>query len=259
MFTRILMSGHLDEGQITGTILGSERFSIRDSIIVNVLMKTDYLYFDNSHGFITNILYCDPDWKRQSNFLVFEALEYLVERRKRRSENGLRGYFAVQRVIEHLNRLGFAPDDAQRAVTYLLRRNLIVADHMGKTSLKETDYVRAHASGFVHARLLVTNIHYISGIAPVTYLNDRRNAEQIGRLSAINTGFADTQFTRKKEIIFLLLHYMKEEHNRHCEESPLFDQHASGSRYLLRMIESNLDARVIPFGSHVEPSLFDQG
>jgi Type I restriction enzyme R protein N terminus (HSDR_N) len=259
MFTRILMSGHLDERQITGTVLGSVRFSIRDSTIVNVLMKTDYLYFDNSHGFITNVLYCGPYWKRQSNFLVFEALEYLVGRRKLKSEFGSQGYFSVAQVIGHLNRLSFAPDDAQNALTYLLRRNLIVADHMGKKSLKETDYVRAHASGFVHARLLVSNIHYISGIAPVTYLNDRKNAEQIGRLSAINTGFADTQFTRKKDIVFLLLQYMKEEYSRHCEESPLFDQHASGSRYLLRMIESSLDIRAISFGSHVEPSLFDQG
>jgi hypothetical protein len=46
MFTRILMSGHLDERQITGTLLGTESFSIRDSTIVNVLMKTDYLFFD---------------------------------------------------------------------------------------------------------------------------------------------------------------------------------------------------------------------
>ena len=88
MFSRILMSGHLDERQITGTILGTESFTIRDSTIVNVLMKTDYLYFDNEHGFITNIFFCDPDWERHSNLLTPELLEFLVSRRKRSSMLG---------------------------------------------------------------------------------------------------------------------------------------------------------------------------
>lgn len=258
MFTRILMSGHLDERQITGTLLGTERFSIRDSTIINVLMKTDYLYFDDSHGFITNLFYCDPAWKRQSNFLIFEALDYLVTRRKERSDIGSQGYFGVCQIVDHLNRIGFAPDDSLGALGFLLTRGLIIADSMGRSSLKESDYVKAHASGFVHARLLVENIHYLSGVACVTFLNDRKKAELIGRLSIINPGYVDIQFAKKREIAFLLIEYMKDEYGRHCHESPLFAREASGSRYLMRMMESSLDARAISFGAHLDPSLFDQ-
>ena len=124
MFSRILMSGHLDERQITGTILGTESFSIRDSTIVNVLMKTDYLYFDNEHGFITNIFFCDPDWERHSNLLVPELLEFLVSRRKRSSALGPQGYFLVSDVLAYVNRIGFAPSDALGALEFLLRRGL---------------------------------------------------------------------------------------------------------------------------------------
>jgi hypothetical protein len=210
-----------------------------------------------SHGFITNVLHNDVSWKRHSNFLVFEALDYLVVRRKEKSEIGSQGYFAVQTIIDHLNRIGFAPDDTKSALTFLLKRNLIVADHMGKSWLNEKDYVRAHASGFVHARLLPEKIHYVAGIAPATYFNDRKKAEQIGRLANINPGFTDISFPRKKEMVFIVLEHLKNEYARHTEESPLFGQEAKGSRFLLRMIESSLNARSIGFGTSVTPTLFD--
>lgn len=255
MFTRILMSGHLDERQITGTVLGSEKFQIRDSTIVNVLMKTDYVYFADNHGFLSNVLYASPDWQRHSNFLVFELLDYLVKRRKETSPIGAQGYFSVSVVLAHINRLGFPPEDALDALHYLLKQGLITPDHLGKTRLGPTDFVRAHASGFVHARLLLENIHYVSGIAPVLWLNDRKVADQIGRLSQINPAFSDVQFARKKEIAFILLQHLKAEFDRHAHDAPLFANLASSSRFAIRMIESCLDVRFHALGSGLDKEL----
>ncbi|MDR6513337.1 hypothetical protein J2792_004231 [Novosphingobium capsulatum] len=255
MFTRIIMSGHLDERHITGTVLGTEKFRIRDSTIINVLMKSDYVYFDNSHGFLSNVLYANPKWSRHSNFLVFEILDYLVKRRKEVSPLGAQGYFRVSDVISYINRLGFAPDDALDALNYLVVQGLLTPDHFGKKALNEEDFVRAHASGFVHSRLLLENIHYVAGIAPVTYLNDRNVSEKIGRLSLVNAGFSDTQFPRKKEIGSLLLEYLKSEFNRQAEEAPLFANLATSSRFLIRMIESSLDVRFRELGTGIEGGL----
>lgn len=259
MFAQILMSGHLDERQITGTLLGTFSFTIRDATIINVLMKTDYLYFADLHGFITNVLSSDPSWRRQSNFLVFEALEYLVSKRKERSEIGAQGYVVVRAVLDHLNRMGFPPNDTIRALTTLLGRGLIVADHQGRNTLAPDDFVRAHASGFVHTRLLVSNIHYLAAIAPATYMNDRRTAERIGRMSTVNQGFTDIQFARKREVVFSILEYLKSEYERQATEAPLFAQYADASRYLLRMIQTSLDARSVGLDSHADvASLLDR-
>jgi len=148
--------------------------------------KQNYIYFDDSHGFLSNILYADPNWERHSNFLVYELLDFLVLRRKQNSVIGSQGYFPVWEIVDHTTRMGFAPEDAHRALEYLLRRGLVTADHLGKTHLSEEDFLRAHASGFVHARLLLENIHYVAGIAPSLYLNDRNVARQIGRLAIVN-------------------------------------------------------------------------
>ncbi len=255
MFTNILMSGHLDERQITGTLLGTDSFHIRDSTIVNVLMKTNYVYFDNDHGFLSSVLYADPELERHSNFLVFELLDYLVIRRKARSVIGSQGYFPVAEIIDYVNRMGFSPIDALQALEYLLTRGLITADHLGKTHLEQEDFVRAHASGFVHARLLLENIHYVSGMAVSLYLNDRDAARTIGQLSIVNAGFTDITFRKKKESAFLLLQYLKGEYDRHCIESPLFSNLAKSSRFALRMIETSLEGRSVGIGSGVQGEL----
>lgn len=255
MFTRILMSGHLDDRQITGTLLGGEKFQIRDSTIVNVLMKTDYVYSANSHGFLTNVLFCNPNWKRPSNFLVFEALDYVVQRRKEKSLLGVQGYVPVSEVASFANRLGFGPEDTLDALRYLAERELLVADRLGKTDLDAGDFVRAHASGFVHSRLLLENIHYISGFAPTTFINDRKTSEIIGRLSTVNAGFSDIQFARKREIAFTILDYLKKEYDRHCNDMPLFGNLAQSTRFLLRMVESSLDIRFAALGSSIDRHL----
>src|SRR5690606_24346730 len=107
MFTRILMSGHLDERRVTGTMLGTVQFVIPESLIIRILMKTDYMYFLEGHGFVANILYTDPQWKRPSNLLVVELLESVVSRRKQRGELGIQGFFRVEGIIRDLARMGF--------------------------------------------------------------------------------------------------------------------------------------------------------
>jgi len=201
------------------------------------------------------VLYSSPEWERHSNFLVFELLDFLVARRKTKSVIGSQGYYSVRELIDHVNRMGFAPSDAHGALEYLLVRGLVTADHLGKTHLDQDDFLRAHASGFVHARFLLENINYVAGIAPSLYVNDRDLAKNIGRLSVVSGGFTDIQFRRKKEIVFILSQYLKVEYDRHCAESPLFSNLANSSRFALRMIETSLQGRSVGVGSGVQGGL----
>jgi len=202
--------------------------------------------------FVTNILYCDPEWRSHSNFLVNEIVDYLVTRRKATSDIGSRGYVRVREILNALNRMGFSPEDAIKAINFVHKRNLIVADHLGRTTIEPDDFVRAHASGFVHCRLLADNIHYLAGIVPSTYLNDRKLAERLGRLSQINPGFNDIQFGRKQEIVVLLHGYLSEEYNRHANEAPLFAEQAVGTRFLLRAVESSITRGTAALGGNFD-------
>ncbi len=242
MFARILMSGHLDERAITGTLLGAASYYISDTTIIRTLMKTDYLYFDDGHGFVTNIFYCDPRWSRGSNFLVIEALHFLVTKRKQKSDLGPQGYLRTAEVIDHLQRMGFVNADSQSALEYLLLHGLIQADHLRRRGLSRDDYIRAHASAFVHLRILADRIEYLAAILPVTYLADRNLADKVGSLSLISPGFTDPPLRRKQEATRLFLEYLRREYDRHCDESPIFGNQAAGSRFAVRAVQSSLES-----------------
>jgi hypothetical protein len=170
MFSRILMSGHLDVRVITNKLLAAPHFHISDTTIIRTLMRTDYVYAADNHGFISNIFYCDTAWKRGSNFLVAETVYLLVKQRKRRSAIGVQGYFQISEIVDYLTRMGFVTEDILSALNYLVRRNLVQADHMAKRAIEPEDYVRAHASGFVHLYLLASRLEYVAAAVVDTYI-----------------------------------------------------------------------------------------
>jgi GTPase SAR1 family protein len=241
MFSRILMSGHLDVRAITTTLLEPTHFHISDTTIIRTLMRTDYVYGADNHGFISNIFYCDQTWKRGSNFLIAETMYLLVRQRKRRSAIGVQGYFQVSEIVDHLTRMGFVTDDIVSGLGYLVRRNLVQADHMAKRAVGPDDYVRAHASGFVHLHLLANRLEYVAASAVDTYLLERNAAVTLARLSQVSPGYSDISYSRKQEVVWTFLQYLKKEYERHCKESPIFQNQAAGSRFLLRAVANSIE------------------
>jgi hypothetical protein len=98
MFVRIITSGHLSETAITSTVLGGRGVPITEQNILRTLMRTEYRFFSDHSGFISNIFNFDPDWQKPDNFLLIEALHYLARNRKRRGQIGLEGYFTCRHV-----------------------------------------------------------------------------------------------------------------------------------------------------------------
>jgi hypothetical protein len=92
-------------------------------------MRTEYRFFNNNSGFISNIFYFEEDWQQPNNFIMPEILFWLSDNRKRRGEIGIEGYFSVGRIADELQKHGYVRDDICRACSWLLQRNLIEADH----------------------------------------------------------------------------------------------------------------------------------
>lgn len=83
MFSAILKSGHLDARDFTTTMLSGGQARLSEQQLIRSLMRTDYLYFFENHGFIHNIYDFSPEAKIKSHLLKFEILEYLIENRKK--------------------------------------------------------------------------------------------------------------------------------------------------------------------------------
>jgi hypothetical protein len=179
MFVSIITSGHLSSAAITSTAIGGGTVSISERKIIKILMRTEYAFFSDRSGFISNIFNYDPDWEKPDNFLLIEILYYLARNRKRIGQIGLEGYFSCQSIAENLQKFGYVPNDTLGGLNMLLKAQLIAADHMNFRRVEFEDCVRILASGFIHVRVLASRIEYLYGILPTTPLSDKGVADRL--------------------------------------------------------------------------------
>jgi hypothetical protein len=142
-------------------------------------MRTEYRFFNDNSGFVSNVFHFDEAWHQPNNFMLPEILFWLCDNRKTRGEIGLEGFFSVQRIAEELQRRGFVREDIVAACSWLLRKQLIEADHMNQTEVVLADSVKVTAAGFIHLRILCERLEYIYGVLTVTPISDQGIATQI--------------------------------------------------------------------------------
>jgi hypothetical protein len=178
MFVSIITSGHLSETAITSRVIGGQH-TIREYIVLKILMRTDYRFASDQSGVITNIFRFDPDWQKPDNFLLIEILYFLVINRKRVGQIGLEGYWTCRHIAEEMQRFGYIPEDTLLAANYLLHRQLVSADHLNFRAVEFNDSVKISASGFMHLRILPARLEYLFGVLPTTPFADHDTARLI--------------------------------------------------------------------------------
>lgn len=237
MFASIITSGHLSSNALTSSVRGAGEFQVTEYHLIRTLMRTDYRFFSDKSGYIGNIFHYDNEWKNPDNFLVIEALYYLCLNRKRRGELGLEGYFSVERVCGHLQKIGYDREDAQSALLYALGRGFIQADHLGSTNISLTDSVRIQASGFIHLRVLCERIEYLYGVLSVTRITDPNVATRLSEFISRENDRGDLSAIDRARAVEAALRFFHKEHKRRREGNPFFDVRTSGAVYVLNAMD----------------------
>jgi hypothetical protein len=239
MFVSIIMSGHLSPSAITSTAIGGGALAISERQIIKILMRTEYSFFSDHSGFVTNIFSYDPDWEKPDNFQLIEILYTLQRNRKRVGQIGLEGYFTCRSLAQDLQKFGYTPADTLKGLNLLLRRQLIAADHMNFRQVEFDDCVRILASGFIHLRVLSGRIEYLYGILPTTPLTDKRIADRLADMvknESLRGGVSSYQTVTAVETFY---QYLVEENTF---LSNLFLQNAeTGRSYVLSKIQDGIE------------------
>jgi hypothetical protein len=239
MFVSIIMSGRLSPTAITSAAIGGGGIAITERQIIKILMRTEYSFFSDHSGFVTNIFGYDPDWEKPDNFLLIEILYTLQRNRKRIGQIGLEGYFTCRSLAQDLQKFGYTPVDTLKALNLLLRRQLIAADHMNFRQVELDDCVRILASGFIHLRILSGRIEYLYGILPTTPLTDKRVADRLAdmvRNESLRGGVSSFQTLTAVETFY---QYLVDEDKF---LSNIFLQNSeTGRAYVLNKIEEGIE------------------
>jgi hypothetical protein len=154
MFGKALTSGHLDERAITRQGLTSEYFSIPEYLIIRIVMRGEYLWYSERNSPIKNVFSSSSsDWMFGSVSRM-EILYWLNRRRRVTGDNGLNGFFLIGKMLNELELLGLPREKLFQEVEFLIDSDLIYIDRFTKTEISEEDYVKIHASGWMHTNFL---------------------------------------------------------------------------------------------------------
>jgi GTPase SAR1 family protein len=207
MFARLIYSPHIDERHFIRVGAADGQLSIPERAVLNALMKTDYLYFADDHGFVSNLFdFCDGT-TTSDNFIRIEILAFLVDRRKITGDVLLEGYFQAARLCEHLGLMGYDPADVLKELNWCAARGLVTSEYAGDRTLVESDIVKAHASAFVHTTLLMNRLEFVANCALTMKMFDHELAARIGAYWSNPGEDNDISVGRKREIVRDLLAY----------------------------------------------------
>lgn len=238
MFVSIVTSGHLSTSAITSNVRGEGALPINEYHIIRILMRTDYRFYSDHSGTITNIFHYENDWVRPDNFLLIEILFFLITHRKQHGELGLEGYFSVRRLCDEIQRLGYESADVFRATNYLLTKQLIISDNFNFRSVEMDDCVKIQASGYIHLRILAERLEYLSGVIPVVPIADEKVAALLADYVNRESMRGDLVARDKVREVEILYNFLAREMRRLREPNPFFDLASSGASYVLRSMDN---------------------
>jgi hypothetical protein len=240
MFVSVITSGHLSEASITSSVMGARSIPIKEHNVLKILMRTDYRFASDHSGYILNIFGFDKEWERPDNFLMIEVLYYLTANRKKRGQIGLEGYFTCRSIAHALQRYGYVPDDVLAAIGYLLRKQLIVADHMNYSAAAFDDSVHILAAGFMHLRILPERIEYLYGVLITVPFAETAVAGKIADVLKAESRAGDVPGSAKARAVKLFYEYLVGQESRLRERDIHTDKKDSGATYVLPKISAAL-------------------
>ena len=139
-------------------------------------LRGRHQYFLDRGIYINDIIGADDSHTRPSNFIFVDILEYLIRIRKERIEFNQEGYVTIGKLVNEMSRLGYDEGDANSAIVSLVKKGMIEPESLVDTSLTRDEPVRAHASGYVHSRLLLRQDEYLVGVTTAIKIASKETA-----------------------------------------------------------------------------------
>ncbi|MCA1935146.1 MAG: hypothetical protein LDL37_06820 [Asticcacaulis sp.] len=257
MFQSILTSGHLATDAITSQAKGAGEIRIPEYTVLKILMRTEYRFYSDVSGYVKNIFHFDENWTNPNNFIIGDIIFWLTDNRKKRGDIGLEGYFSVKTIADSMQLRGYATEDVIAACSWLLKNELIEADHMNKSSVSEDDSVKVTASGFIHLRILCERIEYIYSVLTVTPILNEDVAAEIGVYINRENQNDKISVFYMAQCVEKFLKYLEFEHALRCSEFPEFGSERSGASFLIEQIQSALTHFRNPSKKAAQPNLLD--
>jgi GTPase SAR1 family protein len=246
MFSAVLTSAHFDTREFTSAALTAGAHHIQETTLLRALMRTNYLYFKPSHGFIRNIFDFPFMSERPSHFLKFEILRFLVENRKKMGDTRYEGYFTADFIATKMASAGFSVSDTMLVLSELVADELIVSEVLTMAPVLKSTAVRVRSAGYIHLKILAQRTEYISSCALITPLCDAKVGERIGRLWQISDPRTDAKGRSKRDAAYQFVEYLKDRMAEHARVNVGVASHERPGALMIRFAEEAISFSTDP-------------
>lgn len=209
VFLDFCRSGHIGTDLIYKMRANQGEYKIPFHIIMRVLLRQTYRFYQGDRSHLKNLFQCDPEDDVPSHFARIHVLKWLQGRLTELGPTGVKGYHPLRDLLNDLSLLGVARAVATREVNYFLRAGLILIEHMTFSVRTEDDLVRLAPSGSVHLRLL-SNPSYLGAVAEDLWWSDRAAAQKVaGRIGRVQVHYREETRIRNAQEVSA---YLRQQH-----------------------------------------------
>ncbi len=154
--------------------------------------------------------------------------------------------------MRELQKQGYVPQDTLSALNYLLKRQLITADHLNFSGVKEDDSVKISASGFMHLRFLPARLEYLFGVLPTTPIFDEHVGTTLAYYVTRENSRGQISAKEKATAVEVFYKYLFDQKLTIHDKQPLAPA-KNGANLVLEMINDHLQRFWHPGTSGPEP------
>lgn len=238
VFSQIIKSGHINvEKFIISSYDKTNKFEnakISESELIRALMRQNYKYYTNSaNNIIHNIFGSIEQLERNNSFLTILCLVYLSKNFNSIGDNGYRGIFSCETIVNHLEKYGFLKSDIMKVLNSLEKKDLIYSDKVMPEELKDNDLIQISSSGHLHLKFLSVRLEYLASCAFTSLIQDKDIATRIGKIWFLSKQANDITYNHKEEAANLFLDSLEKEFMLYKNLNPYFSMESNDIQKIL--------------------------
>ncbi|MCM1295478.1 MAG: type I restriction enzyme HsdR N-terminal domain-containing protein [Muribaculaceae bacterium] len=238
VFSQVIKSGHINVEKFIISSYNSagknDTVRISESELIKALMRQNYKYYtNNTTNIIHNIFGSIEQLERNNSFLIILCLLFLSKNFNSTGDNGFKGIFSCNTIVNHLEKYGFLKNDILKVLNTLLKKDLIYSDKSMSEDLDMNDLIQISASGYLHLKFLSTRLEYLASCAFTALIADKDVATRIGKIWFLSEHAKDINLNHKKEAANLLIDSLEKEFILYKNINPHFALDADDIQLLI--------------------------
>jgi hypothetical protein len=182
IFLEFCSSGHIGENHILAMKNRGGNYIIPLDVVRRVLLRRNRRFYSDESSFIKNLLAIDTSDPHPIYGLRLAVLRWLRTRAGQKGEAGFKGYHAASLLMNDLSHFGVGRDSIGTVLDYLLREQLIVAEHLRGRLESESDLLSITPAGHVHLDFM-TEVDYFAAIGESLPSGTKNSPKQLRRKS----------------------------------------------------------------------------